>query len=90
MTLVLLLLALPLARQNPREPRYGRLMLAGATFYLYFVLLMLGRAQIGKGHWHNQAPLWVLHVLVLALAGWMLWKQHAPRKLRQPRARQPA
>ena len=90
MTLVLLLLALPLARQNPREPRYGRLMLAGATFYLYFVLLMLGRAQIGKGHWHNQAPLWVLHALVLALAGWMLWRQHAPRKLRMPRARQPA
>lgn len=87
MTLVLLLLALPLARQHPREPRYSRLMLAGAVFYLYFLLLMLGRAQIGKGHWHSQAPLWALHALVLALAGWMLWKQHAPRKLRTPHAR---
>ncbi len=87
MTLVLLLLALPLARQHPREPRYSRLMLAGAVFYLYFLLLMLGRAQIGKGHWHSQAPLWALHALVLALAGWMLWKQHAPRKLRTPDAR---
>ena len=90
MTLVLLLLALPLARQHPREPRYSRLMLAGATFYLYFLLLMLGRAQIGKGHWHSQAPLWALHALVLALAGWMLWKQHAPRQPRQLRAEQPA
>ena len=86
MTLVLLLLALPLARQHPREPRYSRLMLAGAVFYLYFLLLMLGRAQIGKNHWHSQAPLWALHALVLALAGWMLWKQHAPRKLRTPDA----
>jgi lipopolysaccharide export system permease protein len=84
-TLVLLLLALPLSRQSPREPRYGRLLLAVVTFYLYFVLLMLGRAQIGKGHWHNDAPMWALHLLVLALAGWMLWKQYSPRRL--PRSR---
>jgi lipopolysaccharide export system permease protein len=90
LTLVLLLLALPLARQSPREPRYGRLLLAGVGFYLYYLLLALGRAQIGKGHWHNQAPLWALHGLVLALAGWMLWKQYAPRKPRRLRADAPA
>jgi len=90
MTLVLLLLALPLSRQNPREPRYGRLLLAIITFYLYFLLLMLGRAQIGKGHWHNQAPLWALHLLLLAVAGWMLWKQYAPRQSRLPSAGRPA
>ncbi|TAL85071.1 MAG: LPS export ABC transporter permease LptF [Rhodanobacter sp.] len=82
MTLVLLLLALPLSRQSPREPRYGRLLLAMASFYLYFLLLMLGRNQIGKGHWHNDAPLWALHLVVLGLAGWLLWRQHAPRKPR--------
>jgi len=86
MTLVLLLLALPLSRQNPREPRYGRLLLAVVSFYLYFVLLMLGRSQIGKGHWHNAAPIWALHALVLLLAGWMLWKQNTPRKTRTERA----
>ena len=83
LTLVLLLLALPLSRQSPREPRYGRLLLAIVSFYLYYLLLALGRAQIGKGHWHSEAPLWALHLLVLALAGWMLWKQYAPRRLRQ-------
>jgi lipopolysaccharide export system permease protein len=82
LTLVLLLLALPLARQSPREPRYGRLLLAVVSFYLYYLLLALGRAQIGKGHWHNEAPLWALHVVVLALALWMLWQQYAPRKVR--------
>jgi lipopolysaccharide export system permease protein len=46
-------------------------------------LRALGRAQIAKGHWHGEAPLWALHLLVLALAGWMLWKQYAPRQLRQ-------
>lgn len=82
LTLVLLLLALPLARQSPREPKFGRLLLAVVTFYLYYTLLALGRAQIGKGHWHSQLPMWALHALVLAVAGWMLWKQYAPRKQR--------
>jgi len=81
MALVLLLLALPLSRQHPREPRYGRLMLAVTIFYLYFVLLMVCRAQIGKGHWHNQGSMWLLHLLVLALAVWLLRKQYGPRKL---------
>lgn len=80
LTLVMLMLALPLARQSPREPRYGRLMLAMLSFYLYYLLLALGRAQIGKGHWHNQWPLWALHALMLAFAGWLWWRQHAPRK----------
>ncbi|HEY8682858.1 MAG TPA: LptF/LptG family permease, partial [Rhodanobacter sp.] len=85
LTLVLLLLALPLSRQSPREPRYGRLLLAVVTFYLYYVLLALGRAQISKGHWHHQTPLWALHLLVLALALWMLWKQYTPHKPRKGR-----
>jgi lipopolysaccharide export system permease protein len=84
LTLVLLLLALPLSRQSPREPRYGRLLLAVLAFYLYYLLLALGRAQIAKGHWHSQAPLWGLHLLVLALAGWMLWKQYSARRLPRP------
>ncbi|KZC17270.1 LPS export ABC transporter permease LptF [Rhodanobacter sp. FW510-R12] len=90
LTLVLLLLALPLSRQSPREPKYGRLLLAVVAFYLYYTLLALGRAQIGKGHWHGEAPLWILHALVLALAGWMLWRQYAPRQSRQLRAGMPA
>ncbi|MEO9079064.1 MAG: LPS export ABC transporter permease LptF [Rhodanobacter sp.] len=80
LTLVLLLLALPLSRQSPREPKYGRLLLAVLGFYFYYLLLALGRAQIAKGHWHNEAPLWALHVVVALLAAWMLWKQYSPRK----------
>ncbi|MFA6229561.1 MAG: LPS export ABC transporter permease LptF [Rhodanobacter sp.] len=81
LTLVLLLLALPLSRQSPREPKYGRLLLAILSFYLYYTLLALGRGQIAKGHWHNELPLWGLHLVVLGMAGWMLWRQYSPRKL---------
>lgn len=82
LTLVLLLLALPLSRQSPREPRYGRLFLAIVTFYLYYVVLALCRAQIAKGHWHTETPMWALHVVVMVIAGRLLWKQYAPRTLR--------
>ena len=89
LTLVLLMLALPLSRQSPREPKYGRVLLAVLGFYLYYLLLALGRAQIGKGHWHNQFPLWGLHVVVLGLACWMLWKQYSPRRLPRSTAVEP-
>ncbi|HZX69676.1 MAG TPA: LPS export ABC transporter permease LptF [Rhodanobacter sp.] len=89
LTLVLLMLALPLSRQSPREPKYGRVLLAVLGFYLYYLLLALGRAQIGKGHWHNQFPLWGLHVVVLGLACWMLWKQYSPRRLPRSTAVKP-
>jgi lipopolysaccharide export system permease protein len=86
LTLVLLLLALPLSRQDPRESRYGRLLLALVSFFLYSGLMALGRAQISRGHWHSEAPLWALHAVVLALAIWMLWKQYSPRKSGMPQA----
>ncbi|BFI97165.1 MAG: LPS export ABC transporter permease LptF [Rhodanobacter sp.] len=86
LTLVMLMLALPLSRQSPREPRYGRLMLAMASFYLYYLLLALGRAQLGKGHWHHQTAMWLLHAAMLAIAAWLWRKQYAPR---QPRGGRP-
>jgi len=86
LTLVMLMLALPLSRQSPREARYGRLMLAMASFYLYYLLLALGRAQLGKGHWHHQTALWLLHVVMLAIAAWLWRKQYAPRQPRNDKA----
>lgn len=85
MAFVLLMLALPLSRQSPREPRYGRLMLALLGFYFYYLLLALGRAQIGKGHWANSLPLLLVHLLALALAGWLFWRQYAPARPRGAR-----
>ncbi|MDE2086764.1 MAG: LPS export ABC transporter permease LptF [Xanthomonadaceae bacterium] len=87
LTLVMLMLALPLSRQSPREARYGRLMLAMASFYLYYLLLALGRAQLGKGHWHHQTGMWLLHVAMLAIVAWLWRKQYAPRQPRDVASR---
>ncbi len=90
MVLVLLMMALPLSRQSPREPRYGRLMLAGLFFFLYFQVLVICRGQIAKGRWHNAGSMWLVSILVFAIGAWMFWRQYAPRKLKPQQARSAA
>ena len=82
--LVLMVLALPLSRQSPREPRFGRLLLAVLGYFLYSTLLALCRNQIAKGHWHHSTGMWALHGIVLVLAVWMLYRQYAPRRGAMP------
>ena len=83
MTLVLLTLALPLSRQSPREPRFGRLLLAVLAFYFYYLLLALCRGQIIKGHWHHSLPLWLVSLVVFGIAAWMFRGQYVERAPRR-------
>ncbi|WP_233523389.1 LPS export ABC transporter permease LptF [Dyella solisilvae] len=83
MTLVLLALALPLSRQSPREPRFGRLLLAVLAFYLYYLLLALCRGQIIKGHWHHSGPMWMVTFIVFGIAAHMFRSQYVERKPRK-------
>ncbi|KMQ82102.1 permease [Lasius niger] len=80
MVLVLIMLALPMSRQSPREPRYGRLLLAVLTFFVYHALLAICQAQIAKGHWHRSLSLWLVDGLLFAIAAWMFQRQYAVRK----------
>ncbi len=84
--LVLALLALPLSRQSPREPRYGRLLIAVLCYFLYFSLLSLSKSMISQGKVHTAAPIWVLHLIVAGVSAWFLWRQYAPWKKRGARA----
>lgn len=77
---VLLLLALPLSRQTPREPRYGRLLIAVLSYFIYLGLLSFVRALIGQGKVPNSAPMWLLHLAVAALALWMFWGHYRQRR----------
>ncbi|WP_266183561.1 LPS export ABC transporter permease LptF [Dyella humicola] len=83
MTLVLLMLAMPLSRQTPREPRFGRLLLAVLSFYFYYLLLALCRGQIIKGHWHHAGPMWMVSLIVFGIAAWMFRSQYVERKPRK-------
>ncbi|HUA80317.1 MAG TPA: LPS export ABC transporter permease LptF [Dyella sp.] len=83
MTLALLTLAMPLSKQTPREPRYGRMLIAVLGFFLYNNLLGLCRGKIAKGNWHHATPMWVLSIGLLLVAAWFFHNQYAARKPRK-------
>jgi lipopolysaccharide export system permease protein len=86
MTLALLMLAMPLSKQTPREPRYGRMLIAVLGFFLYYNLLALCRGQLAKGHWHHATPMWLLSMGLFALAAWNFRNQYAARPVRKARS----
>lgn len=93
--LLLALLAVPLAYASPREGRYGKLVLGLLVYLLYTNLLALGQAWIAKGIVPAAVGLWWVHILVLALALWMIARRmgwilpQRVRALRQAERRKP-
>ncbi|MEO6064209.1 MAG: LPS export ABC transporter permease LptF [Lysobacterales bacterium] len=90
--LTLALLAFPLARGGPRDPRYGKLLIAVLAYIVYLNLLALGRGWIGDGSMPAWLGLWWVHAIALGLAAWMIAsadrvsKRQAPRPLTRSRA----
>lgn len=89
MALVLMMLSLPLARQNPREARYGRLLLAVLAFFVYYNLMALCNGQISKGHWHGSGPMWLVSLLAFGFGAWLFHRQYRSRRRRGPAASAP-
>jgi lipopolysaccharide export system permease protein len=60
-TLLLALIAVPLSRAQPREPRYAKVLLAIVAYVLYSNLLGIGRGWLADGTLPLGAGLWWLH-----------------------------
>ncbi|MCX7557031.1 LPS export ABC transporter permease LptF [Xanthomonadaceae bacterium JHOS43] len=84
-TLVLALLALPLAHSPPRNARYGRVLTALLAYLVYLNLLALGRAMLASGTLPAWAGLWWVHLPVVVIALYLLWRDE-----RLPRPREAA
>jgi len=67
-TLVLAVIAVPLARSQPRQGRYGRLAIGLLVFIIYFNLLSAGKAWLEHGIVPPSVGLWWAHGLMLAIA----------------------
>ena len=80
--LVLTLLALPLARSSPREPRYARLLVALLVWLVYYNGLLLGRAWISQGKLAPGFGLWWVYLPALGVAAWLIW---SGQRLKRPR-----
>ncbi len=82
-TAILALLALPLAHTAPRQPRYGRMIVALLAYVVYFNVLTLGRTFLAEGTLPAWAGLWWAHLPVLAMALILMWRD---ARLPRPRA----
>lgn len=84
-TLVLILLALPLAKSSPREPRYARLLIALLAWVIYNSLITFGRSWISQGKVNPLLGFWWLQVPTALLALLLLWRSQQLPKPRAPR-----
>jgi lipopolysaccharide export system permease protein len=78
MALVLMLLAVPLAKLRPRQGRFARIGFAILAYFLYSNLLATARVWIEKDAVAGQLGLWWVHLLPIGLAAAMLWAEEHP------------
>ncbi|HVV95883.1 MAG TPA: LPS export ABC transporter permease LptF [Rhodanobacteraceae bacterium] len=83
--LVLTLLALPLSKSSPREPRYARLLVAVLAWWVFNTGLGLGRSWIGQGKLAPAFGFWWVYLPTIAVAAWLIWSSQ-----RMPRAKRSA
>ncbi|HZP68038.1 MAG TPA: LPS export ABC transporter permease LptF [Rudaea sp.] len=86
-TLVLILLALPLAKSSPREPRYARLLIALLAWMIYNSCMTLGRSWISQGKLSPLLGFWWVQIPTAAIALFMLWRGQQLPKPRAPAPR---
>ncbi len=70
--LVFTVLALPLSRSAPRQGMYGRLILAFLAYFVFINLMEISGTWMRAGVTPAWLGRWWVHVLMLAVAGWLL------------------
>jgi lipopolysaccharide export system permease protein len=68
MSLVLTLLAVPMARLRPRQGRYSRIWLAIVVYFVYSNLVSAGKVWLARGTTPEYLGLWWTHVAIALLA----------------------
>jgi lipopolysaccharide export system permease protein len=88
MALVLMVLAVPLAKLRPRQGRFARIGFAILAYFLYSNLLAAVRVWMEKDSVAGALGLWWVHLLPLGFAAAMLWAEEHPnwRRRREPAA----
>jgi lipopolysaccharide export system permease protein len=81
MALVLMALAVPLAKLRPRQGRFARIGLAVLAYFLYSNLIAAVRVWVEKDAPGGQFGFAWVHLLPLLLAGWLLWRDEHPGRL---------
>jgi lipopolysaccharide export system permease protein len=78
--LVLAMLALPLARQGPRDSPGGRILIAVLAYLIIMNLVTLARSFIASGKLPAPIGMWWVLLPVFAGAAWVFARQYAVRR----------
>lgn len=85
-TLVLIMLALPLSKSSPRQPRYAGLIIAFLTWSIYYALMNIARNQLSVGKLSFALGMWWVHIPVLLVALFLLWRSQQLPRPKPPKA----
>jgi lipopolysaccharide export system permease protein len=81
MAAVLMVLAVPLAKLRPRQGRFARVGFAVLAYFIYSNLVAAVKVWIEKDSPGGAYGLWWVHLLPLAAAAWLLWRDERPSRL---------
>ena len=87
LALAFALLAVPLARSLPRQPRYGRILIGFLAYMIGTNLMILGTDWLGSGKLPMAAGLWWLLLPLLAAGLWMFLRDGRMKRARLPGVR---
>jgi lipopolysaccharide export system permease protein len=80
--IVLMLIAVPLARLRPRQGRFGKIGIAILVYFLYSQTLVAGRTWLEGGVVPPFAGLWWVHIIALVAAAWLLNREYPMGRVR--------
>jgi lipopolysaccharide export system permease protein len=78
LALVLMVLAVPLARLRPRQGRFGRIGIAILAYFLYSLVLDAARTWVESGVVPVFVGIWWVHALALCAGVWLLVRDSPP------------
>jgi lipopolysaccharide export system permease protein len=82
LALVLMVLAVPLARLRPRQGRFGRIGVAILAYFLYSQLLAAARTWVESSVVPELVGIWWVHAIALCVGLWLLVRESPPGKPR--------
>ncbi|HXS89456.1 MAG TPA: LPS export ABC transporter permease LptF [Steroidobacteraceae bacterium] len=82
LALVLMVLAVPLARLRPRQGRFGRVGIAILVYFLYSQLMAAARTWVESDTVPGFVGIWWVHAIALCVGLWLLARDNPPGKPR--------
>ena len=72
---MIVLLAVPMSKVEPRQGRYGRLLSGLLVYIVYFNVMGILKVEVEKGLLPVFPGIWLAHVLVSLWVLWLLWRE---------------